>query len=68
MQTSQIRKSRVARTRHVGSVAIKRQPVPKTMRAVAIERYGGPDVLTLEELPVPELGPKEVLIAVHTAE
>ena len=24
-------------------------------------------MLTLEELPVPELGPKEVLIAVHTA-
>jgi NADPH:quinone reductase len=37
------------------------------MRAVAIDRYGGPEVLTVHELPVPELGPKEVLIAVHTA-
>jgi NADPH:quinone reductase-like Zn-dependent oxidoreductase len=42
-------------------------PLPKTMRAVAIERNGGPEVLTLHTLPVPELSPKEVLIAVHTA-
>src|ERR1700726_2834998 len=67
MQTSRIRKARSAQTRRVGSVAATRYPVPKTMRAIAVERYGGPDVLTLEELPVPELGPKEVLIAVHTA-
>lgn len=37
------------------------------MRAVAIDRYGGPEVLTVHELPVPELAPNEVLIAVHTA-
>jgi NADPH2:quinone reductase len=67
MQTFRIRKARSTQTRRVGSVAATRYPVPKTMRAIAVERYGGPDVLTLEELPVPELGPKEVLIAVHTA-
>jgi NADPH:quinone reductase-like Zn-dependent oxidoreductase len=37
------------------------------MRAAAIDRYGGPEVLTIHELPVPTLSPREVLIAVHTA-
>lgn len=37
------------------------------MRAAALDRFGGPEVLTLHELPVPELEPNEVLIAVHTA-
>ena len=42
--------------------------VPETMRAIAIDRFGGPDVLTMHTLPVPEVGANEVLIAVHTAE
>ena len=42
--------------------------VPETMRAMAIDRFGGPDVLTMHTLPVPEVGANEVLIAVHTAE
>jgi NADPH:quinone reductase-like Zn-dependent oxidoreductase len=37
------------------------------MRAAAIDRYGGPEVLTLHVLPVPDVDPGEVLIAVHTA-
>jgi NADPH2:quinone reductase len=37
------------------------------MRAIAIDRYGGPEVLTVHELPVPELAPNEALIAVHIA-
>ena len=41
--------------------------VPKTMRAAAIDRFGGPEELTLHTLPVPGIGPKELLIAVHTA-
>jgi NADPH:quinone reductase-like Zn-dependent oxidoreductase len=41
--------------------------VPETMRAAAIERFGGPAVLKLRELPVPVPGPEEVLIALHTA-
>src|SRR2546422_1063658 len=41
--------------------------VPKTMRAAAIDRFGGPEELKIHTLPVPEIGPKELLIAVHTA-
>lgn len=37
------------------------------MRAAAIDRFGGPEVLTMHEVPVPELDPNEALIAVHTA-
>jgi NADPH:quinone reductase-like Zn-dependent oxidoreductase len=41
--------------------------VGNTMRAVAIERFGGPEVLALRELPVPRPKPHEVLIRLHTA-
>jgi NADPH:quinone reductase len=41
--------------------------IPKTMRAAAIDRSGGPEVLTIHALPVPEIGARELLIAVHTA-
>jgi NADPH:quinone reductase-like Zn-dependent oxidoreductase len=41
--------------------------VPETMRAAAIERSGGPEVLELRTLPVPEIDAGEVLIATHTA-
>jgi NADPH:quinone reductase-like Zn-dependent oxidoreductase len=37
------------------------------MRAAVVERFGGPEVLTLRMVPVPPLHPAEVLIAVHTA-
>lgn len=37
------------------------------MRAAAIEKFGGPEVLTVKTLAVPELDPSEVLIAVDTA-
>jgi NADPH:quinone reductase-like Zn-dependent oxidoreductase len=37
------------------------------MRAAAIDRFGGPEVLTVHVLPVPALDEGEVLIAVHTA-
>ena len=43
------------------------QTIPQTMRAAAIDQFGGPDVLTVRSLPVPEVGPDEVLIHVHTA-
>jgi len=39
----------------------------RTMRAAAIERFGGPETITLRTLPVPEVGPDEVLIRVQTA-
>jgi NADPH:quinone reductase-like Zn-dependent oxidoreductase len=41
--------------------------VPKTMRAAATDRFGGPEVLKVLEVPVPELEPGEVLIEVNTA-
>lgn len=40
---------------------------PATMRGVAIDGFGGPEKLVLRELPVPDLGPGEVLIRVAAA-
>jgi NADPH:quinone reductase len=37
------------------------------MRAAALDRFGGPEALTLHIVPVPALDASEVLIAVHTA-
>jgi NADPH2:quinone reductase len=42
-------------------------PVPDTMRAAALDKGGGPEVLSLHNLPVPTPGAGEVLIAVHAA-
>jgi NADPH:quinone reductase-like Zn-dependent oxidoreductase len=39
----------------------------QTMQAAAIDRAGGPEVITLHTLPVPEPAADAVLIAVHTA-
>lgn len=38
-----------------------------TMRAEAIDHFGGPETMTLRALPVPEVGPDEVLIRVESA-
>src|SRR2546423_578878 len=40
------------------------QPVPKTMKAVVAHEYGGPEVLKLQEVPVPEPKEKEILVRV----
>jgi NADPH:quinone reductase-like Zn-dependent oxidoreductase len=37
------------------------------MLAAAIDRFGGPEVLNIHALPVPPVGPREVLIALDTA-
>jgi NADPH:quinone reductase len=37
------------------------------MRAAAIDRFGGPEVLSIHRLPVPTPGAREVLIALHAA-
>jgi NADPH:quinone reductase len=41
--------------------------LPQTMRAAAIDRFGGPKQLKIHTLPVPDIDEHEVLIAVHTA-
>jgi len=41
--------------------------VPRFMRAVAIDAFGGPERLVGHELRVPELDPNEVLVRVDTA-
>lgn len=41
--------------------------IPATMRAIAVSRPGGPEVLKLVEMPTPAPGPGEVLIAVAAA-
>jgi NADPH:quinone reductase-like Zn-dependent oxidoreductase len=40
---------------------------PKTMRAVTIDKYGGKEVLKVNNIPAPEPGPGEVLIKVEAA-
>jgi NADPH:quinone reductase len=40
--------------------------VPRTMFAAAIDRFGGPEVITAHASPVPEVDAGEVLIAVDT--
>lgn len=41
--------------------------ISKIMRAAAIDRFGGPEVLTIHEMAVPALDQSEVLIALDTA-
>src|ERR1700691_1209036 len=43
------------------------QTLGKTMKAVAIDRFGGIELLTTQELPIPAAGPDEVLIHVEAA-
>lgn len=37
----------------------------QTMKAVVITKFGGPDVLAIEEVPAPQPGPGQVLVRVH---
>ncbi|MGO8689355.1 MAG: NADP-dependent oxidoreductase [Thermoguttaceae bacterium] len=43
------------------------QSLPKTMKAVRIHGYGGPEVLTLEEAACPRPAAGEILVRVHAA-
>ena len=40
------------------------QPVPKTMKAIVAHQYGGPEVLKLEDVPVPEPKDDQILVRV----
>jgi NADPH2:quinone reductase len=44
-----------------------RQITQNTMQAVALDRFGGLETLTLCTLPVPEVGPDQVLVQVESA-
>jgi len=44
-----------------------RPSIPETMKAAAIDRFGGPEVIHTRSLPVPKPGPREVLIRLDTA-
>ena len=41
--------------------------IPDTMRAVVLHEFGGPEKLEVETAKVPDVGPDEVLVEVHTA-
>ena len=55
------------RTRNLLNPSYQAMHVPRTMFAAAIDRFGGPEVITAHALPVPEVDAGEVLIAVDTA-
>ena len=44
-----------------------RTVLPASMRAAAIDRFGPPSVITVHTLPVPQPGPRQIVIAVHAA-
>ena len=46
---------------------LERPSVPAEMKALAIDKFGPPSVLTPRTVSVPRPGPREVLIAVHAA-
>lgn len=55
------------RTRNASLLRHHTMHVPRTMFAAAIDRFGGPAVITGHALPVPPLNADEVMIAVDTA-
>jgi NADPH2:quinone reductase len=55
------------RTRNVFIPRPYTMHVPRTMFAAAIDRFGGPDMITGHALPVPPLDADEVMIAVDSA-
>lgn len=66
ISTAGARKTRPVIRDHSRS-RIAESKIPATMHAAAIDRFGGPKVLTLHTLPTPMPDAGEVLIAVDTA-
>ena len=52
------------RPRNASLLRHRTMHVPRTMFAAAIDRFGGPEVITGHALPVPPLDADEVMIAV----
>jgi NADPH2:quinone reductase len=53
---------------HDAKTATRDGPVvPATMKAAVIDRFGPPEVFTIQTEPVPEVGAHEVLIALHAS-
>ena len=48
-------------------LAQEQQSIPRTMKAVAIDRFGGIETLKLQTLPIPKVGPDEILIRTELA-
>src|SRR5262245_33164770 len=56
------------RSRQRAAVRVPRvRAIPATMKAAVIERFGPPGVVTLRTVPTPEVGPGELLVALHAA-
>src|SRR5690606_27148813 len=53
-----------ARQRTVASVPFA-HPAPLPMKVIALDAFGGPDVLALRDVEQPTPGPGEVLVRVH---
>jgi len=62
---SEVPSNVIAESKWIPASALR--PVPERLRAAAIDRFGGPETLTLHDLPVPELDSEEVLIEVRAA-
>jgi len=43
------------------------QAKAKTMRAAALDKFGGPETLQVQNIPIPDIGPREVLIRTEAA-
>src|SRR5262249_26228789 len=37
------------------------------MRAIRVHQYGGPEAMVVDDVPVPQPGPGQVLVKLHTA-
>ncbi len=57
----------ITKTTREATSAVKTGIVPASMNAAALDQFGPPQVLALHTLPVPQLGPGEVLIEIHAA-
>ena len=57
----------MGRTTQHPTKAERATKVQGTMKAAAIDRFGGVEMIRLQTLPVPEVGPDEILIRVESA-